>query len=376
MDVTEAVTQDQIADSLISEPEGQPTETAPGTETVDEQQGEEQVVEQTEGEQEQVEDADYLPTEQEKVFPAEVIARYAQRYGFTQQMIDANPSLLNVLHDKINTDIYVRQLNERQQQEELEREQQQTQQVEQRPTPQQQPVPFTQWQSNAREFIKQNGLLNPEVAKSFSQMFMGAFGLQEKDYPQGFNSEAFTEPFVLFGMNLINSLLPLYFQAPSQNEGQNMFQYLTESNYQGLGDLASTSAYRSAWNSVRSSFPDLAKLGYGSDEFSDMMERAEQAMPGLQWQKFADQNGRPLSAKANAERQYQIAARLVLGQKLSPELTREAVQTGQRLARQSQVRRQAGNLGAGNSKQQFSQQTDDEFWSNPASWNNYLDRKL
>lgn len=361
MDVTDAISQEQVADSLVSEPEIDSTDTA-GTEAVEQIEGEEQPLEQVEGEQGE-EDADWLPSEQEKVFPPDVIAKYASRYGFTQEQLEANPSLLNLLHDKINSDILIRQ---KQSQPEFEQEPEETAQ---RPTQQPQPLSYQQWRQGAEQLAQQ--ITSPEMAQAFAQ------GLQSCTRPDGsVDSMKLAQEFTVFGTNLINSLLPMYFQAPSHMEGKNMLQAMIESQYEGLGDLAQSSAYRNAWNSVRSAVPEFAKLAYGSDEFQQIMDKAEQALPGLQWMQFADKNGKPLSGKANAERQYQIAARLAQGQRPNPEMIKQAVQTGRSLARQTQVRKQAGNLGAGNSKQQFSQQTDDDFWSKPESWGQYLDRKL
>jgi hypothetical protein len=84
--VIEAPVQDEIANSLLGEPE-ETTETATqdtGTEeqvvTEPEPEGEEQI-------QEEAAD-DWLPTDQEKVFPDEVLVRHAQPLNF-----DSNPIL-------------------------------------------------------------------------------------------------------------------------------------------------------------------------------------------------------------------------------------------------------------------------------------------
>lgn len=361
-DVSEAVSQEQVADSLVAEPEQITTDT--GNEEVT--QSDEQPIEQEQEQAESEDDADWLPGEQEKVFPDEVISKYASRYGLTPEDLQANPSLRHLVHDKINSDIWARQQLQRS--EELEQEPEQVEQPEQRPTQQQQFNP-QQWLQSAQQFVRQNQLNNPEIAKAFAQSFMGAFGVNE--LPPNANPEALAETFAVFGMNLINSVLPLYFQAPSQSEGKNMLQYFLEQNYDGLGDMAQASTYRSAWDSVRNNYPELSKLRFGSDEFQQAMEKAEESLPGLSEMKFAG-----LSPKQNAAKQYQIAARILSGQKPNPELIAQAVKTGQRLAQQSRSRKVAGNLGAGNSKSQFSQGEEDDFFSNPASWNQYLDRKL
>ena len=57
----------------------------------------------TEGDEQ--DDPNWLPDEQQKVFTDDAIARYAKRYGYTQEQIEQNPQLRQLLHDKINSDI-------------------------------------------------------------------------------------------------------------------------------------------------------------------------------------------------------------------------------------------------------------------------------
>ena len=52
-------------------------------------------------------DPNWLPTDQQKVFPDDVIAKYAKRYGYTEEQIRDNPGLRQLLHDKINSDIFL-----------------------------------------------------------------------------------------------------------------------------------------------------------------------------------------------------------------------------------------------------------------------------
>src|SRR5690348_4770275 len=102
-DVTEALTQDAIADSLLPEQEQQVEQ--PETEQPVETEQEAQPVEQ-EVEQEQVEETDdWLPSEQDKVFPDDVYARYGQRYNLTPEQA-SDPLVRQLLHDKINSDIF------------------------------------------------------------------------------------------------------------------------------------------------------------------------------------------------------------------------------------------------------------------------------
>lgn len=369
MDVTNAVEQGQIADTLVAPIDhGEETENQTSTEAVESPEVEEQPVKQAE--QLEEEPDDWLPEEQEKVFPDEVLLRYAQRYGRDENWL-SDPLNRQLIVDKINTDIYLR---ERQNQEEFEPEQEQIQQ--ERLTPQ--PIPVPQWLNNATQFVRANQLNHPEVAQAFAKNFMAAFGVN--DMPKDVNAEALAETFSVFGMNLINSLIPMWLQAPSPEDGQNMFQYFVGQHYPNLSRVDDYAGYENVWEQMRQTDPRYLQLpDFGSKEFRNQTRELAKNFAGSpeQFERmvFTDQHGRPLPKAQNAQYKYQMLANMMLGQKPDPAMMKKAVATGQKLARQSQVRKQAGNLGAGQSKQQISSGEDD-FFSNPASWSNYLDKAL
>ena len=57
-------------------------------------------------------DPNWLPTDQQKVFPDDVIAKYAKRYGYAEEQIRDNPGLRQLLHDKINSHIFLAQVRD------------------------------------------------------------------------------------------------------------------------------------------------------------------------------------------------------------------------------------------------------------------------
>ena len=87
-----------IFDELDEQEQSSPEQAVEETETVEA----ESVEGETEGE-----DANWLPTEQLKVFPQEVIAKYAKRFGYTPEEIAADPRLANALSKMINSDIHI-----------------------------------------------------------------------------------------------------------------------------------------------------------------------------------------------------------------------------------------------------------------------------
>ena len=355
-DVSEAVTQDAIAESLMGEPDSGQTAEATGTET---QEVQETVQPELETEEAPLEEAaeDWLPSDQDKVFPDEVYAKYAERYGLSPEQA-ADPLLRNLLHDKINTDIFVRQQQQQSQQwqsEEFEPEQ------EQAPEPtrnEAQPLSREQWFQQIDQVIQQT--TDPEVAKQFHSDFLRAFGVPLSPDGKNFietNAQGqrvmvpipedqamrFTSVASKYMLNLISTHLPGMLQA---NLGNQLSQA-----YPGFGDMYERSAYAMAWDRVRNSDPQFAGLpAYGSKEFSSTLREAAQRVPGFDEMQFTDRAGKPLPMLENAMRKYSMLAQIAAGQNVDPALLQKAAAAGAQSARRAAVKRAAGNLGSGQSK--------------------------
>lgn len=333
-DVTEAVAQDQIAESLLGPEPTQETAEQPqtGPEAVETEQIESQ---ETEPQQQEETPEDWLPSEQDKVFPDDVYAKYAQRYQFTEEQA-TDPLIRQLLHDKINSDIYLRQLQEQEQQQEF-----QVEEPQQEPTqPQaQQPVTFEQHMQMLQAFADRN--TDPRIAQQFAGEFMKAFGVNEAVKPE--MAQALTRTFSTFGLNLIQTALP------------QMLAPMLDSVLPGLSGMYYSGNRAKSWDSVRNSSPDYANLpAYGSREFMELCARVDSEFPaltemGLQMERA---NGGELHGPA-AQKFYTTLAKVAAGldkPKVDTEQLLNAARAGAATARRGQVRKDAGNLGAGQSK--------------------------
>ena len=330
-DVTEAPTQDAIAESLLGEPQEQTAVEQPETEQQQEVvETQEQPQEQEQ--QEQVEETaeDWLPTEQDKVFPDEVLQRYATRYGLDEAW-QANPQLKQLVIDKINSDIYLQQL-----------QQQQEQQIEPEfeaqpePTQQQPPLNMEQHFQNLARVVQER--TDPQVAKQFHNEFLGIWQLPEAQQPL-----ALAQVTSKYMLNLVNTFLPDMLQAQLATQLGQAFP--------GFGDMYDRSSHALAWDRVRNSDPSFANLpSYGTKQFSQTLRQAAARIPGFDEMQFTDQQGKPLPPQQNAERKYAMLAKIASGQNVNPQLLQQAAAAGARNARRADVRRSAGNLGSGQSK--------------------------
>jgi hypothetical protein len=82
--------------------------------------------------------------------------------------------------------------------------------------------------------------------------------------------------------------------------------------------------------------------------FSEQMRQAADEIPGFHEMVFRDKSGRILPEQQQAALKYTLLARHLSGQRVSPAVVAEAVETGRRLAGRADTRRQAARVtGAG-----------------------------
>lgn len=327
-DVTAAVEQDQIADSLLGD---QATETTPETTTAG---PEAEVVEEqleTTAEQTETEESadDWLPTEQDRTFSDEALLRYAERYQKDAEWL-SDPLNRQLLTDKLNSDIYLRQQQEQQPLEELQQELPQEQQQEAQPqTIEQHLANLNQWSERYTD---------PRIAQAFGDQFLKAFGVAEPAKPE--TAKALAQTMGTFGLNLIQTALPQVLPA------------MLDSVMPGFSGMYYQSARASSWDTVRNSNDQFAALpAYGSKEFVELCSQLDSEYPALTEMGMALEraNGGQLHGPA-AEKFYGTLAKLATRQQVDPQLLQQAAQAGARSARRGEVRRSAGNLGAGQSK--------------------------
>jgi hypothetical protein len=348
-DVTEAPNQDAIAESLMDSPnEQQPAETT-GTEQQEVVQ--EQPTVEAETPPEEIAE-DWLPSDQDKVFPDEVYAKYAERYHFTPEQA-ADPLLRQLLHDKINSDIY---LSEQQRQQELQPPEEVEDQIE-RPVQAQPQLTREQYFSNLERMVQER--TDPEVAKQFHADFLRAFGVGEAEIAKAPAQQAmqFTQVASKYMLNLVNTFMGDMLQA-------NLNQQLTQ-QFPAFGEMYERSAYAMAWDRVRNSNPSFTSLpAYGTKEFSSALREAAEKIDGFDDMQFTGRNGQPLPIMENAMRKYSMLAQIASGQNVDPAMLQRAAAAGAKNARRADLKRSAGNLGSGQSSAAIGKTNSSKFRSN------------
>lgn len=338
----------------VEQSQGSETETTqPSTSIFDEldeqeQSSTEQATEDTEGaETDAVEgetesdDPNWLPSEQLRVFPPEVIAKYAKRFGYTPEEIGADERLANALSKMINSDI---EIANRKKAEEEAANQEEEEQEESEPTPKLEPAEaWAQMEGTLNTIVDR--ITDTAVAKTFVARLAKADAIKDADE----RAIAVTKT-LTFGMaNALRDLLPMYL-----NDGnwlQNQFQAFMETYAPGLGDSHYQTSLSSTVEAIRASNPKFANIPrFGSREWSEAEIKADAIAPDLKTAKFFDEQGREVSRLERFKRMTEIMFRLATNQPGAVAQAEKAIETGKKVERDNAQRKTNAKLGAGQSK--------------------------
>ena len=307
----------------------------------------------TEGEREA---AYQLPDEQSKVFPENVLLEFAQnRYPELAKVL-ADPQLpestrkniTQVIHDKLNGDIYIQKLKA---QEEGEPEEQ-TEEADE-PTAEADPVKLQEhWNEAVTQFV--NRVTDPKVAQSFTDNFIKAFDIKD---PQQ-KAMAVTTTLSGAAVNLMRDAVPELLFSPGP-DGKTLIDRYLESKYEGLQGMVKTNAYGSAWENLRQSDPKFANVpAYNTPEWKDAIGKVAEMVPGFEDAVFTGKDGRVLSPYQNFVAKSRVAISLMQNLNGNSEkavaAATKAVETGKKLARAAAGSQANAKLGAGQSRGQLS----------------------
>lgn len=296
-----------------------------------------------------------LPDEQLKVFPAEVYQEYAEnRYPELAKMLtDQNlpeptrKQVQQILHDKLNGDIYIQRLEEKEEQE-VEEVEEETEEAEDQPAAD--PVKAqAEAEQRMAQFVDQ--VTDPKVALQFTENFTKAFEIKD---PQA-RAIAVTKTLSTGMLNLLKDALPAFLGGPQGYLEKSISGYIN-SNFEGLTESHKTNTYQSSWESIRTSDPKFAALpAYNTPEWIQAAQEAAAILPGFENAIFTDPaTGKPLSAAKNFQKKAEAMANIL--SRTRGNVVKEAVQaveTGKRVQAESAQRKNLGKLGAGQSKGQI-----------------------
>lgn len=292
-----------------------------------------------------------LPDEQSKVFPDDIIQEYAQKRYPNLVPLLADPKMRDhvqqILHDKLNTDIYVEQLRkDGEQKTEEEETEQEPVQAQTLPTPTQE-----QLTKEIGTFVDR--VTDPAIAQTYFKSLNEAVELASG--PKGDGGVAFMKVLSAGAVNLMRDAIPAL--LPASAIEAIIGDYMSK-NYEGLDVSHVENSRVSAWESIRASDPKYANLpAYGTPEWTAAHVNAAKMVPGIENAVFTDGRGNILPASQQFTAKAQLAAKLIAGTATAQNVqaATAAVETGKQLARESQQRKANGNLGAGQTRGKITQ---------------------
>jgi hypothetical protein len=371
-----------------TETEGESTESTEGEET---EQGETET--EGEGEEETTEeeaDDNWLPDEQAKQYPLEVLTDYAKRRGFkwTAEQIAQDGDLQKLLKSKLDTDIYVRNLEQQGNEDaELEDDQDETTDVDETAATEtaatttsaakdpraahyervDQIVAKGLDQNSVTELGK--GLLeamgvNTDTEKLQTMLASPKLTAEQRAEVQSALTLAkgagkIGQVIARGGVDLVMSVLP------------DLLPEMIERIFPGTQARFEAGVYAGAWQQVqgavgKDSKPVYQNLpAYGSQEFRQLLVKAERQLglpeEGLFNLVLRDKGGKALPLEQQAIAKYRMVARVAAGQRVTPAAVVQAVETGKRQATVAAQKRAAGRaMGSGQTSRQFDQKSDDD----------------
>jgi hypothetical protein len=296
-------------------------------------------------------DADWLPDEQLKVFPDEQYQRYAEkRYPELAKLLNdenlpepTRKQVRQILHDKINTDIRIKQMAEANQEEEVAEDEVEEAAEPTRVDPAQAQA---QWEQNVNTFVDR--VTDPVVAEKFITDFTKAFEIKDPKE----RSIAATKVLTRGMVNVLKDAIPAFLFGANGQPGQ-LDQYI-EQRYEGLGQMSEHNSRTSAWSEVKASDPKYSSLPdfdpSPNSPWSKAIAQVAEMVPG-----FAKFEVPGASRRENFIAKSQIAARLLAAgpSANAVAIATKAVETGKRVQAEATRAKQNARLGAGQSKGQI-----------------------
>lgn len=297
-----------------------------------------------------------LPSSQSKVFSEESIQEFAQnRYPELAKLLNdqnipeqSRKHIRQVIHDKLNGDIYIQELKEQGEEgEELEETEEAAEPTQADPA---------QLQTEITQAINQfvDRVTDPKVAADFTDNFIKAFDIKD---PQ---QRALTVTKTLSGaaVNLMRAAVPELLFSPGA-DGKTLIDRYLEAKYEGLPGMVKTNSYGSAWENLRQSDPKFAKVpAYNTPEWKQAVQKVAEDVPGFENAVFTDKNGRLLSPYQNFVEKSKVAINLMSSRPAVAAQAivdaNKAVETGKKVERESTRQKNNANLGAGQSRGQIS----------------------
>lgn len=276
------------------------------------------------------EDSNWLPSEQLKVFPPDVLARYAKRFGLTIEEISADTRLANLVSKAINSDIHI-EAQKKAEEEAANEPEEVAEAVE--PTAEEAAALQTQREQKLTEFVHQ--ITDKSTAVKFTQRLATADKIEDPEQ----RSVAVAEALTLGMANVFPDIFDAYFGGPGGKLEQMIGNYIN-ANLPGLSESTQQTMRAQTVDRVASTNPKFAALNlkFGTPEFMAAAERAAKILPGME------------TVPLPFEQKVKMMFNLLTNAPGAVANATAAIEKGKEVERDSKQRKTNATLGAGHSK--------------------------
>ena len=303
---------------------------------------------------------DWLPEEQKKEFPFEVLSEFAQkRYKIDPERLKNDPQLQLLVKDKLNSDIELRKRLASDDSLDLDgADDAEDETAEAQPvqlTPEQQKEKYYQFVDHVvGKVFDQNAVA--ELGKNL----YSAFGVDLSD-PNNEETKGYLANAPKVGATLakslvdgVNSAIPYLMLTPNPITGEAPINALLETVMPGISEMYERSMYQMQWDRVANTtdangqkvFTNLPP--FGTPEFTKALEKAGKSIPNFEDIVFRDKQGNALTLPQQAYMKYEMLAQIANGQKPNPAEAARAFSAGKKAATTAAGKRAASKaLGAG-----------------------------
>lgn len=330
-------------------------------------------------------DGNWLPDEQAKEFPLQVMAEFAQKrnYGWSAEDIAADPGKQRILKDKLNADIEVRRLRGM-----LEPEEEETDddaeplglaEDEEEAITGVQPkaaatTPATPEAIQAAHYQRVESFvskLDPKKIEDLGRELLGAFGVDVdpkrvqqlqtmlQDPNLTAESRADVQQSLALAQNVgkIGGTLSRALADGMMTLGPQLAGEWIEKVFPGTMERYQKGVAEDVWNSLSSRagkdskpiYPGLPK--FGSQEYRKLVTRVEKQMGinlGNLANSLSNEDGSPMSLQERFGKVMRVVAKAAKGQQVTPAIVQQALKTGAKKATQAAERSARGRaIGAG-----------------------------
>jgi hypothetical protein len=302
---------------------------------------------------ETAEPEDYqLPSEESKVFKDEEYQKFAdKRYPELAKLLNDNnlpeptrAQVKQIIHDKLNGDIRIKQLMEA------------GEEVEEEPLEEEQELEPTQnlppeeaekaWDAALTSFSEK--VTDSKTAQKFMTDLRAVAEIKDPVQRDIAEVKVLTKGVA----NVVPAILDDYLFTPGKDGASLMDKYL-EARFPGFAEGYQDNARSSEWKQIQDA-PEFAALklpNYGTPEWMQSVNKVASLLPGFEKARFSNDPIQNFAAKAR------IHAQLLAGTATQSTVATavKAVEKGKQLERQAQQRKNLGNLGAGQTKGKIAQ---------------------